>query len=583
MNLKNKLMVIILIILVMISSCSVVFGRYILESEKTELANINIKTCDFTINDLSKYGTFDLYLDGQKVSSSISSFNRKLTIGTTYEIKNIKINSGYVLETDSNSLKGTVSNTTTINLSFSTISYTISYTLNGGSITGENKTYTVETDSFTLPTPTKNGYTFTGWTGTGVSSATKTVTVSKGSTGNKSYTANWTPTNYSISYSLNGGSIIGQKTSYNIETDSFTLPTPTRNGYTFTGWTGTGLSSATKTVTISKGNTGDKSYTANWTPINYTISYNVNGGAISGQKTSYNIETASFNLVTPTKNGYTFTGWTGTGLSSATKTVTISKGSTGNRSYTANWTPTNYTISYNTNGGSISGQKTSYNIETASFNLVTPTRNGYTFAGWTGTGLSSATNTVTISKGSTGNKSYTANWTPINYNISYNANGGYISGQRTSYNIETASFNLVTPSRTGYTFTGWTGTGLSGATKTVTVSKGSTGDRSYTANWVDDIKPTIHGAWITSGPTYEVRSTGYGYRVNIQVSCSDSGSGINRVLTYYDLNGGWTGETNITGSMTDSFWFKPGYRKIRIVVFDNAGNSSETTIAVQCG
>lgn len=65
--------------------------------------------------------------------------------------------------------------------------------------------------------------------------------------------------------------------------------------------------------------------------------------------------------------------------------------------------------------------------------------------------------------------------------------------------------------------------------------------------------------------------------------CSDSGSGINRVLTYYDLNGGWTGETNITGSMTDSFWFKPGYRKIRIVVFDNAGNSSETVISVQCG
>ena len=130
---------------------------------------------------------------------------------------------------------------------------------------------------------------------------------------------------------------------------------------------------------------------------------------------------------------------------------------------------------------------------------------------------------------------------------------------------------------------GWTGTGLSGATKTVIVSKGSTGNRSYTANWVDDIRPTIHGAWITSGPTYEVRSSGYGYRVNIQVSCSDSGSGINRVLTYYDLNGGWTGETNITGSMTDSFWFKPGYRKIRIVVFDNAGNSSETVISVQCG
>ena len=77
MNINNKLKAIILIILIMISSCSVVFGRYILESEKTELANINIKTCDFKINDLSKYGTLDLYLDGQKVSSAISNFNRK--------------------------------------------------------------------------------------------------------------------------------------------------------------------------------------------------------------------------------------------------------------------------------------------------------------------------------------------------------------------------------------------------------------------------------------------------------------------------------------------------------------------------
>ena len=364
MNIKTKTKFIILIILIIISSCSVVFGRYVVESEKTEFTTINIKTCDFIINNFNRYGTLDLYLDGKKVSTSISSFNRKMTIGTTYEIKNIKPNEGYILETDINSLKGTINNSTTISLSFKTTSYSISYTLNGGNLTGQNKNYTVESNNFTLPTPTKAGY-------------------------------------------------------------------------DFVGWTGTGLSSATKNVTISKGNTGNKTYTANWSAINYTISYNANGGSISGQKTSYN--------------------------------------------------------------------------------------------------------------------------------------------------IETASFNLVTPSRTGYSFRGWTGTGLSGATKTVTVSKGSTGNRSYTANWVDDIRPTIHGAWITSGPTYEVRSSGYGYRVNIQVSCSDSGSGINRVLTYYDLNGGWTGETNITGSMTDSFWFKPGYRQIKIVVYDNAGNSSETVIGVQCG
>lgn len=437
MKMKNKLKALILVILILISSCSVVFGRYVFDIEETQCANINIKTCNFNINDLSKYGKLDLYLDGQKVSSSISSFNRIVTIGTTYEIKNVQVNEGYILETDINSLKGTISNSTTIKLDFRTTTYTITYTLNGGNITGENQTYTVESGDFTLPTPTKSGYDFTGWTGTGLS--------------------------------------------------------------------------------------------------------------------------------TPTKN------------------ITIKTGTTGNKSYTANWTPTSYSLSYNTNGGTISGQKTSYTVETPTFTLVSPSRNGYNFTGWTGTNLSSPTKNVTISSGSMGNRSYSANWSVIDYSISYNANGGTISGQKTSYNVETPTFSLVTPSRTGYSFTGWSGTGLSGATRSVSVAKGSTGNRSYTANWVDDIRPDIHGTWITSGPTYETHGAEYGYRVNIQVSCSDSGSGINRVITYYELGGSWTGETNITGSKTDSFWFKPGYRQIRIVVFDNAGNSSETVIGVQCG
>lgn len=437
MNIKNMAKVSILIALIIISSSSVVFGRYIVESEKTQFASINIKTCNFKINDFSKYGKLDLYFDNEKVASSISKFDKNITIGTTYEVKNIQINNGYSLETDVNSLHGTINSSTAINLSFKTISYDISYSLNGGTITNQNQSYTVESESFTLPIPTRDGFTFTGWTGTDLNTPTINVTIPKGSYGNKSYTANWVNSTYSISYNLNNGTLSNPINSYKSNSETFTLPKPTRHGYTFTGWTGSGLTTPTIDVTIVKGTQGDKSYTANWTPTNYTITYNANGGSISGQKTSYN--------------------------------------------------------------------------------------------------------------------------------------------------IESESFNLVTPSRTGYSFTGWTGTGLGGATKNVTVSKGSTGDRSYTANWVDDINPVIHNAWITSGPTYETKGVEYGYRVNIQVSCSDSGSGVNRVLTYYELGGNWTGETNITNSMTDSFWFKPGYRRIRIVVFDNAGNSAETIIGVQCG
>ena len=110
-----------------------------------------------------------------------------------------------------------------------------------------------------------------------------------------------------------------------------------RGGYNFAGW-----KSSTNNTTYSAGAsytpTGNTTMTAQWTPVNYTISYTLNSGTITGQPTSYNIETATFTLPTPTRSGCTFNGWTGTGLSSATKTVTVAKGSTGNRSYTANWT-----------------------------------------------------------------------------------------------------------------------------------------------------------------------------------------------------------------------------------------------------
>ncbi len=84
---------------------------------------------------------------------------------------------------------------------------------------------------------------------------------------NKTYYTNGIPVpgNYSITYDLDGGSMSGQKTVYNSETDTFTLPTPTKDGYEFVGWSGTGLTgSSNKTVTVAKGSTGNRSYTANW-------------------------------------------------------------------------------------------------------------------------------------------------------------------------------------------------------------------------------------------------------------------------------------------------------------------------------
>ena len=73
-------------------------------------------------------------------------------------------------------------------------------------------------------------------------------------------------------------------------------------------------------------------------PTEYTITYDLAGGTAEGNPDTYTIETRTFTLKNPTKSGYTFTGWSGTGLDGENNmTVTIPTGSTGNRTYMAHW------------------------------------------------------------------------------------------------------------------------------------------------------------------------------------------------------------------------------------------------------
>ena len=102
-----------------------------------------------------------------------------------------------------------------------------------------------------------------------------------------------------------------------------------REGYTFNGWD----SEVPQTVPAS-----DKTFTAQWTSTVYTITYTLDGGKTETENpTNYTIESKEITLNNPAKEGYTFMGWTGTGLKQATSEVTIPQGSTGNRSYTATW------------------------------------------------------------------------------------------------------------------------------------------------------------------------------------------------------------------------------------------------------
>ena len=152
---------------------------------------------------------------------------------------------------------------------------------------------------------------------------------------------------------------------------------------------------------------------------------------------------------------------------------------------TVQWTAPTYTVTLNAGDGTInSGNVTSYTYGVGATLPTDVTRTGYTCKGWYDNESLTGSPVTAISNTETGNKEYWAKWEINQYTITYDLAGGTVEGNPDTYTVEMDTFTLNTPTRPGYTFTGWSGTGLDGENNmTVTIPKGSTGDRTYTAHW----------------------------------------------------------------------------------------------------
>ena len=272
--------------------------------------------------------------------------------------------------------------------------YTIKYNFNTGSNDdGQEIKYNVESDTITLPTPTRTGYTFLGWTGSNGLKPQLEVIIHKGSIGDKTYKANWVSNSYKVSLNANGGVVNEDYIMISYNSLYGTIPTPTRVGYTFEGW-------YYNDTLITEDSIQDKEFdhelVANWKTIQYDITYNLAGGTASPLQTSYNIESDSFVLPIPTRTGYTFTGWTGTDLSSLSKNVTINKGTIGNRSYTANWTINYYTVNYYVNGSLWATRSVAYNTALENLDAQSALDIYHKFNYWEGWIDKMPTNTVNL-------------------------------------------------------------------------------------------------------------------------------------------------------------------------------------------
>ena len=234
---------------------------------------------------------------------------------------------------------------------WNTNKYTITFDTNGGSeIAPITQDYGTE---ITAPdNPTRKGYTFKGWD----KEIPKTMPAE-----NITVKAQWGINQYTITFDTNGGSEIAPITQdYGTE---ITAPdNPTRKGYTFKGWD--------KEIpeTMPAENITVK---AQWEINQYTITFDTNGGSeIAPITQDYGTEiTAPDN---PTRKGYTFKGWD----KEIPETMPAE-----NITVKAQWEINQYTITFDTNGGSeIAPITQDYGTEITAPDK--PTRKGYTFKGW---------------------------------------------------------------------------------------------------------------------------------------------------------------------------------------------------------
>jgi uncharacterized repeat protein (TIGR02543 family) len=230
--------------------------------------------------------------------------------------------------------------------------YEITYHLNGGSLPDgvENPGYYRSTDAvITLPAPVRTGYTFDAWyINAPYTPENKAETIAQGSTGNKDFYAGWTTNTYRVAYNANGGEgTMGQSShtydlAQNLSANLFTWL-----GYAFNGWNtqadggGASYTGGQSVTNLSSVNGGVVNLHARWSPVTYTITYDLDGGTNHADNpSSYTIESSAITLKDPVRSGYGFAGWyTSSDFAAASWAEGISAGSTGKKEFYALWKP----------------------------------------------------------------------------------------------------------------------------------------------------------------------------------------------------------------------------------------------------
>lgn len=409
---------------------------------------------------------------------------------------------------------------------------------------------------------------------------------------------------YSVSYGLNGGAMSGQKTSYTVA-DSFTLPTPTKTGYTFTGWTGSNGTTPQKTVTVNKGTRGNLNYTANWQVNTYIVDVNGvldgNGGSnvagyatidvyINGKLDAENVTDyyksqpygAKYEIRYKANNGYVFVAGGNNGVYSGTVTDNIS-------TYPVFKTKI-LTTTFHRNRSSSDTvtaiQKYTYGVAGQKFS-----DNGFDYPGYILAGYDLNKNaenpTWSVNNGVAYywiDNQYPANdvyaiWKPISWTMKYDANGGSGVMANTKH-IYYGGIHITRNSftRLGYSFNGWYATRMrNGKTEYLcgtlanqfidgaewyekdkipsdkTVYKWRDNETAHVCTYIDNDVITLHAQWSynpISVKVPQVLTGDHTGKSQFRVKCDDFKAGNIKITVPDSFPYKQTGKADVTATIT---------------------------------
>lgn len=366
--------------------------------------------------------------------------------------------------------------------------YQISYDLDGGNVDAAlTSVYNIDTDTITLPAPTKEGYSFSKWIDIDTNNEIKSIV--KGTVGDKKIKALWVANSYKINYTLNKKDAVLPDSADNNRTfgKDITLATPSKQGYVFDGWyDNADLTGSAYTSDRLKNLASDVTLYAEWSPAQYKITYDLGLGStyatMPAYSDTYTVDSPVV-LPIPVWTGHTFKSWDLNGTN-----ITTTAGLLGDITVKAIWNEDVFKITYKLNNGTLPDEDyATTHYYGVSESLPTPKRSGYDFKGWymdeNFTTATYKTVDATVSEDVT----FYARWTLNTYTIYYNLgsaknNGGTFDKESQTFNVN-EDVELNVPTWEGHTFKGWVTEDNEVITK---ISKGTYKDMKLTAAWNTD-------------------------------------------------------------------------------------------------